>query len=91
LFAVQTVSPVTEFDEHELTALGVAIAATVPPPSTGTIRMPVVGVVQDPFGTYEVTFPFWTNTDMEPLGAHDASTGGATPLICVVVEAETGP
>jgi len=36
-FEVHTVSPVTEFDAQELTALGVGMVARVTPvPSTGT-------------------------------------------------------
>ena len=51
LLATQTVSPVTEFDAHELTGFGVEITAGVPPPSMGTTWIPVWPSDQEPFGT----------------------------------------
>lgn len=55
-FEVQTVSPVTEFEEHEFTTFGVETDPTLPLPSSGTTRIPSVAVTaQLPFGTYAVT------------------------------------
>ncbi|MGE5324010.1 MAG: hypothetical protein ACM3SW_14165 [Actinomycetota bacterium] len=59
--------------------------------STGTTRIPVVALSQDPLGTYDVTFPFWIKTEMEPLGAQLASTADEIPVIRVTAVADRGP
>src|SRR5581483_3426998 len=50
-FAVQTVSPVPESDEQELTTSRVAIDVAGPGGSMGTTCMPVFGLIQLPLGT----------------------------------------
>jgi hypothetical protein len=77
LSVTQTVSPVTQFDAHELTAslVGMVSDATVPPSMTSRWT-PVVVPVQLPFGTYAVTPSAETRTDIEPVGRpHEAITG----------------
>src|SRR6516164_5829067 len=49
--STQTVSPVTELEEHELTSVGVDIAAGVSVPSIGTLETPVVPELHEPLGT----------------------------------------
>ena len=65
LFALQIITPVALFAEHELTVFGVGIVARVtpvpitPPASTGTNRTPVVAIsLQSPAGAYTLTCPF---------------------------------
>jgi len=67
---VHTVWPVTAFEEHALTMLGVAIDVGEPPPSMGTTWMPLVEHPQQPFGTYAVTFvPTATANELEGMQA----------------------
>jgi hypothetical protein len=75
LLAVQTALPVTEFEAHELTALGVTICC-------GVILLPSIFTTetffviksklpQKPFGTYAVTFDPVVITERELVGAQD--------------------
>jgi|SRR6266849_8757021 len=70
-FELHTVSPVTEFEEQELTTPGVGIdeGAGVVGSSCTTWR-PVLAVLHAPFGTYEVTFGACTSTPNELDGKH---------------------
>jgi hypothetical protein len=71
-FETQTVSPVTQFDAHELTTPGVGMvsAETVAPSrmSRCTPVLPVPMVSQFPFGTYAVTPSGETSVAIEPDG-----------------------
>src|SRR5512139_763794 len=78
VFAVHTVSPVTEFDAQELITSGVGIGfvvGSVGVPSMLTTAMPVPPPLQAPFGTYEATFVPLASADKELEGWQEP-TGG---------------
>src|SRR5438270_13581853 len=84
-FATHTVSPVTQFEAHELTTSGVGmIGATSAPPSRTTRCTPfpcALVPVQVPAGKYAVTPVGPGSTDIDPVGRpHDAMTSAAMHL-----------
>ena len=78
LLATQTVCPVAGLDEHELVTLGVATRLPGPSaPSIFVTAIPVEPQLQQPFGTYAVTFPglVGTSTPRELVGMHADNVG----------------
>jgi len=66
LFAVQIVWPLSEFEAHALTALGVGICVGVMLlPSMFTTLTFGIGQIHAPFGTYAITFLPRINADSE--------------------------
>src|SRR5437762_3226404 len=72
--ARHTVSPVTQFDAHELTTSGVGMSGGMSAPPSRTIRCTPVGPpVHVPAGRYAVTPRVSGMTDIDPVGGPHAT------------------